>query len=452
MEAIREAAVAGTFYPADPATLRATVHRYLQHQPDNRKSPKALIAPHAGYIYSGSVAGQAYSLLQSSSDTIERVLLLGPSHRVGFRGMAVPTSTAYRTPLGDIPIDSNAIRAILELPNTGFLDQAHQGEHSLEVQLPFLQEVLGTFQLVPVVVGDATREDVARVLASLWGGEETLVVVSSDLSHYHTYDDAIRTDRSTADRIVDLEADLRSDEACGCRPLNGLLHFAKSRNLTVREIELRNSGDTAGPRDRVVGYGAFALMAKTPASEIELTHAQRQRLIQLAREAIRWPLEENGTHPVDLKRFDPGLREKHPTFVTIRADGRLRGCIGSLVAERPLALDVARNAASAAFRDPRFPAVTAADYNNLEVHISVLSPPVLLPVSCREELISRLRPGRDGLIICEGARRATYLPSVWAQLPDPDRFVGELRRKAGLDPAGWNKDTEAWRYGTLEFA
>lgn len=450
MDAIREPAVAGTFYPAEPALLRDAVRRYLQPCGDG-SAPKALIAPHAGYVYSGAIAGRAYSSLAPVASSIKRVALLGPSHRVGFRGMAVPTATSYRTPLGDIPIDSDAIKRILDLPNVGFLDQAHQDEHSLEVHLPFLQEVLRGFELVPVVVGDAAKEDVARVIETLWGGDETLVVVSSDLSHYHAYDDAARMDRNTADRIVNLEANLVGEEACGCRPINGLLHFARLRNFSVREIEVKNSGDTAGPRDQVVGYGAFKLVASEPGNDIELSPTQKRQLIQLARESIHNSLEGEAQRDIDLDGLDPALRAQAATFVTINLDGQLRGCIGSLEAHRPLALDVAHNARAAAFEDPRFPPLTAWEHNRIDLHVSVLSAPRPMRVASRGDLIAQLRPGVDGLIIREGKKQATYLPSVWSQLPEPERFVAELRRKAGLEPDGWREDTQALRYTTFEF-
>ncbi|MCW9088109.1 MAG: AmmeMemoRadiSam system protein B [Gammaproteobacteria bacterium] len=259
MSQIRQPAVAGMFYPGNPAKLRQMVEELLQDVPESTTPPpKAIIAPHAGYVYSGSVAASAYALLRTARQTIRRVVLLGPSHRVGFLGLATSSADTFRTPLGDIPIDTAAVAQINALPQVHLLDQAHQLEHSLEVHLPFLQESLESFTLVPVVVGDASAEEVAEVLELLWGGEETLIVVSSDLSHYHDYATAQQMDRQTSAAIEALRPEgIGHDGACGRNPVSGLLLLAREKGLHATTIDLRNSGDTAGPRDQVVGYGAY---------------------------------------------------------------------------------------------------------------------------------------------------------------------------------------------------
>lgn len=258
MPIARNPAVAGTFYPADPDELRRMLGRYLQAVPTGGGVPKALIAPHAGYIYSGPVAASAYARLKPVRGKISRVVLLGPAHRVGFEGLALHSADVFTTPLGDIPIDSDAIALIQNLPQVRVFDAAHVQEHSLEVHLPFLQETLGAFKLVPVVVGDAGPRDVAEVLERLWGGAETLIVISSDLSHYHDYATAQRLDGATSQAIESLRyEDIRYDDACGRNPVNGLLYVARQRGLKSKTVDLRNSGDTAGPRHQVVGYGAY---------------------------------------------------------------------------------------------------------------------------------------------------------------------------------------------------
>jgi len=220
--------------------------------------PKAIIAPHAGYIYSGPVAASAYASLRPAASTISRVILLGPAHRVPVRGLALPASDAFATPLGTVEIDRNAVEQIRGLPQVRTFDDAHALEHSLEVHLPFLQSVLGEFRLLPLVVGDATAEEVADVLEQLWGGPETLIVISSDLSHYHDYQTAQRMDTETSTAIEHLDfEEINFDQACGRTPVSGLLLLARKRGLKGTTIDLRNSGDTAGPRDQVVGYGAY---------------------------------------------------------------------------------------------------------------------------------------------------------------------------------------------------
>ncbi len=256
---IRPPAVAGQFYPADPASLEALVRESFA---EARKAPlhpvKAMIVPHAGLIYSGPVAASAYQMLLPQADRIRRVVLLGPSHRVGFHGLAMTSADAYETPFGIVPIDKSALEEIQGLPQVHLLDEAHRYEHSLEVQLPFLQAVLGDFYLVPLVVGDATPEQVAEVLERLWGGDETLIVISSDLSHYHPYDEARMIDSETSKAILELDPSrIGYDNACGRNPVNGLLELARRHRLQPELVDLRNSGDTAGDKSQVVGYGAY---------------------------------------------------------------------------------------------------------------------------------------------------------------------------------------------------
>ncbi|EGV16590.1 AmmeMemoRadiSam system protein B [Thiocapsa marina] len=254
----RRPAVAGLFYPGDPRELKHMVDGYLAEAPARDTPPKALIAPHAGYIYSGSIAASAYATLLPAHAAITRVVLLGPAHRVPVRGLATSSAECFDTPLGSVDLDRAAIDSALALPQVRIMDEAHAQEHSLEVQLPFLQEALDRFTLVPFVVGDTSPAEVAEVLDLLWGGPETLIVVSSDLSHYYDYATAKRLDTATSTAIEALEPqDIHYEQACGRIPVNGLLELARRRGLHARTLDLRNSGDTAGPRDQVVGYGAY---------------------------------------------------------------------------------------------------------------------------------------------------------------------------------------------------
>lgn len=258
MSIIRPPAVAGMFYPADPTQLARDVHLLLAEARRFELTPKALIAPHAGYLYSGAIAATAYAALHPIASRIRRVVLLGPTHRVAVRGLALPGADAFDTPLGRVLLDSTAASAILPLPQVTVSAQAHALEHSLEVQLPFLQTVLTDFTLLPLAVGMATAEEVAEVLESVWGGEETLIVISSDLSHYLPYTSAQQVDNETALDILKLRQPIAHDHACGGTPVSGLIIAAQQHHLTPHLLDLRNSGDTAGSRDGVVGYGAFA--------------------------------------------------------------------------------------------------------------------------------------------------------------------------------------------------
>ncbi len=256
---IRSAAVAGMFYPASAQELHEWLDESLRLADTGKSSVKAMIVPHAGYIYSGKIAASAYARLSNRTKAITRVLLLGPAHRVGFRGIAVPTVDSFATPLGEVTLDHQVINQLVKSPDIAFSDHAHAEEHSLEVQLPFLQKVLGdSFKLVPLLIGITSPEVVANVLEKLWGDEHTLIIVSSDLSHFHDYQTAKRLDSETSMAIEKGDTGaLDGNRACGYLPVSGLLKAASKYGLRAQTIDLRNSGDTAGSRDRVVGYGAY---------------------------------------------------------------------------------------------------------------------------------------------------------------------------------------------------
>ena len=266
MGTIRKPAVAGLFYPDRADDLQETIAGYLrgaarEGATTGREVPKALIVPHAGYVYSGPVAATAYARISADAvKVISRVVLLGPAHRVAFRGLALPGVDAFQTPLGTVPVDADAVGGILNLNQVRTLPAAHEGEHSLEVHLPFLQTLLHDFALVPLLVGSADAEEVAEVLEVLWGGEETLIVCSTDLSHYNDYRTAQTLDAATSSAIEALDEErIGFDDACGRVPLSGLLVAARTHGLAARTLDLRNSGDTAGDRRRVVGYGAYMI-------------------------------------------------------------------------------------------------------------------------------------------------------------------------------------------------
>jgi AmmeMemoRadiSam system protein B len=258
---VRSPAVAGLFYDADARRLQRHIDALIRGvRGGPRAVPRVLIVPHAGYVYSGQTAAEAYHCLQlPRSHPIERVVMFGPAHRVYLEGMAVPSVDAFATPLGEVPLDRAGIAGITGLPGVCVSDAAHRDEHSLEVQLPFLQTVLDRFSLVPVVVGDCDPDRVAAVVDALWGGPETLLVFSTDLSHFHDYDQARRLDALTCERLAARDCTLTGEDACGARALNGLMRSRHGRQLAIELLDLRNSGDTAGDKRRVVGYGAFLL-------------------------------------------------------------------------------------------------------------------------------------------------------------------------------------------------
>jgi len=451
---VRPAAVAGAFYPGQAAALAGDIDRYLmQAGQGDELPPKAIIVPHAGYIYSGPVAAAAYARIAPLREQIRRVVLIGPAHRLWVAGLAVPAVQAFATPLGEVPLDRTAIDHLTELPFVEVSEAAHAAEHSLEVQLPFLQRLLTDFSLVPVLAGGADGAQVAAVLERLWGGPETLVVISSDLSHYHSYARAQQLDAATCATIEALQPGrLTPEDACGCRGVDGLLLAAKRHDLRPHTVDLRNSGDTAGPRDQVVGYGAWVFAAGDRPSTDDLDEAERQSLLTIAGGAVRAAAHGAPAPDVALTTCTAALRSPGATFVTVQVDGALRGCLGSLLAHRPLARDVAAHAYAAASEDPRFVPVAPHELVGVALEVAVLGAPEPMRFRDEADLIAQLRPGRDGLIFEAGSCRGTFLPKVWEHLPEPTTFLAQLKRKAGLTPDYWSDDVRVARYATQSFA
>lgn len=450
LSTLRPAAVAGTFYPDDPNALRESVRAYLAHAHGGAApAPKALIAPHAGHMYSGAIAASAYASIAPMRGRITRVVLLGPVHRVAVRGLALPGVDRFETPLGEIPVDRAAVASLRGLPQVVESPRAHAMEHSLEVQLPFLQEVLGAFSLVPLAVGDASVREVAEVLERLWGGDETLVVVSSDLSHYLPYRVGRQRDEETIRHVLALDPHIEHEQACGATPVNGLLFLAQRLGLRAELLDLRSSGDTEGDRAQVVGYAAVAFFAPSRARATpDSSDARTERealgaaLLAHARAAIAASLGIEAREPPDA----PALHHPGATFVTLKWRGQLRGCIGSLTPRRALVEDVRENALSAAFEDSRFHPLRRDEYPGLSVEVSLLSPAT--PIAFRDEtdLCERLRPGVDGVTLVYGNRRSTFLPQVWDDVAGPRDFLRHLKVKMGLSADFWSPEITASRY------
>lgn len=434
------------FYPRDARALAGELDDLLggvEHFAPRLGFPKALVVPHAGYVYSGAVAARAYDELAPARGFARRVVVLGPVHRVPVRGLAVPTCDAFETPLGRVPIDRAGVQTALALPQVVESDAAHAMEHSLEVQLPFLQKLLGEFSLVPFAVGMASVDEVAQVLERVWGGAETLVVVSTDLSHYHSYEQARRIDGETLARIARYACDIDHDEACGATPLNGLLSLAKKKSFAIKLLAACNSGDTAGGKDRVVGYSSFALYEDGGVS----LDAAGRTLLGIARGAIESRLFGAGQEIGEAA----WLKQAGASFVTLKKNATLRGCIGSLDALRPLGSDVAENAVGAAFRDPRFPALDPAEWPQCQVEVSLLSTAKPLRFADEADLLDQVLAGEDGLILEAEGRRATFLPQVWESIADKRMFLTELLRKAGLPEHTRLTRCKVSRYRVVKF-
>ncbi|KGG24370.1 MULTISPECIES: AmmeMemoRadiSam system protein B [unclassified Prochlorococcus] len=455
---VRAPAVAGLFYPADRETLATDVGRFIANAPvPQTLEPKALIAPHAGYVYSGQVAANAYIAWQSQKDKIERIVLIGPSHRISLHGIAVPTVDAFKTPLGEVAIDREAIAAITDLPQIVIDDEPHRQEHSLEVHLPFLQKVLGDFKLLPLVVGAVSSEQVAEVIERLWGSDSTRFLISTDLSHFKDYKNAQKIDRETAQSIESMNpAMLSPEKACGCIPVAGMLIAARKYGLSVERLDLRNSGDTAGNKERVVGYGSWAACKKDYQSnslrledDWGLLNREGGRLIRIAAQTVAYSIKNGHPPAVDIASFPPELQENRATFVTLNKNGNLRGCIGTVQACKPLIADVVENAYKAAMKDPRFAPIKIEESSALEISISLLSPFEKMSFSDEADFLHQLRPQVDGLIISDQGKRSVFLPQVWESLPEKTEFVGQLKQKAGMPYDYWSATIETWRFTAI---
>jgi AmmeMemoRadiSam system protein B/AmmeMemoRadiSam system protein A len=437
--------VAGLFYPADPGRLRAEVTSHVRAAvaPADLAPPKAVIAPHAGYRYSGPTAGVAYQALAPWRGRVRRVVLAGPAHRVPVAGVGVSSAEAWRTPLGDMAVDVAACHELVERGDAVEADAAHGPEHSIEVHLPFVHEVLGPVTIVPLVVGRGRAEAIGRVLERVWGGDETVVVVSSDLSHYLDDTSARRRDHRTAVAILEGRSDdVGPFDACGCVPIAGLLVAARDHGVVARFLAASTSADASGDAARVVGYGSFGFVAPRP-----LRDAERRWLSDLARRAIEHEVRAGEPYARDEDDVPERLRSPGCSFVAVDIGGRPAGCIGSLEPRRPLWGDVAHNARAAAFEDPRYPAVDVDELPTMGLTISVLS--ALTPVDGgRDEVLRELRPGVDGLVVTADEARGTFLPSVWDEVDGVAGFLDLLLRKAGLGGDGWPAGARAWRYTT----
>jgi AmmeMemoRadiSam system protein B/AmmeMemoRadiSam system protein A len=434
---VRPAAVAGMFYPGARDELCQMIRSFLKDARGVKVPGKirGLVSPHAGYIYSGIVAAAGYRQIDPSTRT---VILLGPSHRVPLRVASIPGVRAYRTPLGDVRL-ARLASTLRWSPGFESVPQAHRAEHSLEVQLPFLQVALKEFEIVPILTGGTDPEVLAAKLAPHIG-EDTLVVASSDLSHYYSYETATALDRICTTAISDSKfSDMPLCEACGKQAVLTLMHIAKTKGWQGRLVDYRNSGDTAGDKNRVVGYASIAFAdRKGMTRRMKETFSTRDRkaLLRLARSAIEARLVK-GAKVDKPGRGSPVLNQLRGCFVTLRKHGRLRGCIGTIKPMYSLLECVARNAQSAAFEDPRFPALSADELDEIEIEISLLSVPEAFSFNDGEGLKRKLKPNVHGVILSRGMHRSTFLPQVWKQLPGKEQFLEHLCLKGGMSPNAW---------------
>ena len=422
-----------------------------QARPDGGVAPKVVVAPHAGVVYSGSVAATAFGAWARRPEPPGRIVIVGPAHRVAFSGVAVHPASKWRTPLGEAPVAPVAHAELAEAPSVVVDPRPFVGEHSLEMHLIMLQAMLpAPFEIVPILVGDADPRCVAEALRRVWGGPETVVAVSSDLSHFLDRGRAESIDSDTARRIETLDAAaLDGRRACGFLAVKAALEIAAERDMRASGLHLATSADMGADASRVVGYGAFALEY---AASARLAEADRERLLSACMTALGVAARTSGKAPAPtLDGLSPALSAWRATFVTLTENERLRGCIGSLSPNRPLIEDALANTAQAGFADPRFPPLKESELTGLRLDVSILSHPRPIPAESESELAGALEPDRDGLILSAGRRCALFLPSVWRHLPDTRAFVRHLMAKAGFEPNRWPERLQARRFRVESF-
>ncbi|MGD9862374.1 MAG: AmmeMemoRadiSam system protein B [Pseudodonghicola sp.] len=443
----RQCRFAGMFFPADPKQLASDVEAYLRAAelaaPAGAAAPRAIVAAHAGYPYSGRFAALSFSTVTWTPD---RVVILSPSHRHGFHGIAFPSQAVFSTPIGALRIDRAACDALAAAGLAHEEDAAHDAEHGIETQLPFIRSRWPGAQIVPLVCGEVPPEQVAAVIDAL-EGPQTLVVLSSDLSHFLSQDAARDKDAETA-RLLETGAAERLTpyHACGAKGLRGWLMSRAGQGCKALRLGMGDSAEGGGDRSRVVGYGAWAFY---PIDSAMLNPRAQTELLTRARDAIAGQL--TGAPATAPQRTACPLQTQAASFVTLTQQGALRGCIGSVAAHRALAEDVADNAVSAAFRDPRFAPVTAQLLPELRIKVAVLSKAQDMRVSSEADALARIEPGRDGLILSSSGRRGTFLPAVWDSLPGPRAFLEALKLKAGLPRHHWAQDVTLLRFRVESF-
>lgn len=464
MEKVRTPAVAGLFYTADSKQLSREVDAYLDRAVNSNlsKRPKILVVPHAGYQYSALVAASAYKKLIPYQKEIKNVILIGPSHRVALNGVALPSSTEFKTPLGNVGINTAMVEEFAKQPGFVVNDQAHALEHSLEVQIPFLQKVLKNFKLVPMVYGNVKPETLAAALEPYLSQKDTIIVFSADLSHYLDYDSAVATDAQTA-RMVNQKQELEDHRSCGAIGINTALLLAKSNSMQPYLLDMANSGDVSGERDSVVGYASWAFLGAEAEPEIILTPLEQEvqnlkdfasaygrDLLKIAQTSIEEAALHQHRFKPSRKDYDDNLFNKGAAFVTLTINGNLRGCIGSLIPNTAIALDVAHNAYAAALEDGRFPPLTAEELPQTAISISLLSGFERIRFESETDLLSKIVAGTDGLVIRDGDRQGLFLPSVWKELPDKQEFLNNLKLKAGMSPSYWSNKIKIYRFRVVE--
>ena len=440
MGKIKESAVSGMFYSSDKNELTNQIKSFEQNNKNYYKnSTRAVIVPHAGLVYSGRIAYEGINQLDKNLKTI---FIIAPAHRVAFEGFALLNCTEWQTPLGLIKIDEDINNELAK--NYGFNDEAYIEEHAIEVEIPLIQSVFEEVSIVPILVGRTTPDTVQNIIQKYYADENIGFVISSDLSHYLSDERAKQIDIKTAKMIETGDiSGFMYEQACNAVGIAGLVQFANKNRFSLIRIDMENSGKTSGDFSRVVGYGSWFLYEGTKYEFIEKYYSKY--ILDLARTLLNMHFEKKNITINYPQVFD----ELGACFVTLEKHSQLRGCIGSIVAHRPLINDIVEHTKNAAFNDPRFNPVLKDELNDLKISVSILTSPEPINFVSEADLLSKIVENKDGIIIKDGNYQAVYLPSVWEQIPNKSEFLNSLKMKAGLPPNHFSQTFEAYRFHTL---
>ena len=441
-ENIKESAVAGQFYPADTVDL---IHQleYMHKTSKNfyKNTTRAVIVPHAGWVFSGKLAYEGLNLLDRN---VKNIFIFAPAHRALVEGLGLTTFSQWKTPLGEIKINQDINKELAENFGAVYADEALKEEHSIEVQIPFLQFIFEEVNIIPILIGRARPDDVLKILEKYYPDKENGFIISSDLSHFLTDDNARKMDIETALMIESGDIrNFRYEMACGAIGVTGLVEYANKNKFSLIRVGMTNSSETTSDKSRVVGYGSWFLYEGEKNELIERYHSDF--VIGLCKTILESTFKKTDMTIVYPQVFD----ELGASFVTLEKDGDLRGCIGSIIAHRPLINDLIENTKNAAFKDSRFNPVTAEEYQQLKINVSLLSAPRKISFNGEEDLLNQIVPNVDGIIIRDGDKQAVYLPSVWEVLSDKREFLNTLKVKAGLPQDYFSNTFEAYRFETI---
>ena len=453
----KQAEFAGSFYPEDAEELHKLINSYKE-TPDIEYQSKAIIVPHAGYMYSGHCAEAGYGYLEYS----ENIFIIAPSHHVNFEGIALPKYTYFETPLGSVEVNNRLIKEIAERFPCFINDDIFEKEHSIEVQLPFIQNRFNPpislapqsatefmksiknlrrkIRIVPILTGKCSYKLISDIISEYW--ENSSFVISSDLSHFYTQEQCRQIDTYTAAIIETGKLEcFEAPQACGLIGIEGLVDFANKNECSLIRAEMYNSGDITKETEKVVGYGSWFLY--TDKKNVFIDKFYSKYVLDIAKQSIKSVLNEDEFVPHNIP---PVLTQYGASFVTLKIDNKLRGCIGSIFPTKPLILDIIDNAQNAAFRDSRFYPLSKEEFSNLQISISLLSSIEKIEFKDEKDLLSKIYP--HGIIIAERDKRAVYLPEVWEQLPDKEIFLNSLKEKAGLPPSYFSRSFEAYKFSS----